>query len=148
MAKDFQITWKLSEGDPPPPAKSIIIFWRVGPLWYRLPLLGECSRNPPVSVYQLVVLWEAVFCFCECFLRLFQSACLFHDRWFASAPAHTALSVHQFLTKNCMTPMPHPPYSPNHTLSDFFFVFEHMKKVLKGKRFADVKEVRKKVQKH
>ena len=26
-----------------------------GPLYYRLPLLGECSRNPSVSVYQLVV---------------------------------------------------------------------------------------------
>ena len=27
---------------------------------YRLPPLGECSRNPSVSVYQLALLWEAV----------------------------------------------------------------------------------------
>ena len=32
------------------------------------------------------------------------------------------LSVQQFLTKNSMTPMPHPPYLPNLTLSNFFFV--------------------------
>ena len=40
--------------DGPPPHG--IIFWRVGPLWYRLPPLEECSRNPSGSVYQMVVL--------------------------------------------------------------------------------------------
>ena len=39
-----------------------------------------------------------------------------------SAPAHTVLRVQQFLTKTSMTPMLHPPYSPDLTLSDFFFV--------------------------
>ena len=38
----------------------------------RLPPLGECSRNPPVSVYQLALLWEAAFSFSEFFLRPFQ----------------------------------------------------------------------------
>ena len=44
-----------------------------------------------------------------------------------------------------MNLMPHPPYSPNLSLSDFFFLFPQMKKVLKGKHFADVEEVRQKV---
>ena len=38
-------------------------------------------------------------------------------------PAHTWLSVLQFLTKNSMTPVPHPPYSPNIAPSDFYFWF-------------------------
>ena len=37
-----------------------------------------------------------------------------------SAPAHTALSVQQFLIKNGMTSVPHPPYIPDLTLRDFF----------------------------
>ncbi|PNF22069.1 hypothetical protein B7P43_G09301 [Cryptotermes secundus] len=37
-----------------------------------------------------------------------------------NAPAHTALSVRQFLTKNGMTPVPHPPYSPDLAPCDFF----------------------------
>ena len=36
---------------------------------YRLPLLGECSRNPSVSVCQLALLWEAVFSFSELFWK-------------------------------------------------------------------------------
>ena len=60
-----------------------------------------------------------------------------------SAPAHTTLSVQLFLTKNGMTPKPHPPYSPNLTLSDFI-LFPWMKKVLKGKHFASVEEVKQK----
>jgi len=34
---------------------------------------------------------------------------LHHD----NAPAHTALSVQQFLARNNMTVIPHPPYSPD-----------------------------------
>ncbi|PNF14149.1 hypothetical protein B7P43_G17665 [Cryptotermes secundus] len=37
-----------------------------------------------------------------------------------NAPAHTALSVRQSLTKNGMTPVPHPPYSPDLAPCDFF----------------------------
>ena len=61
-----------------------------------------------------------------------------------SAPAHTTLSVQLFLTKNGMTPKPHPPYSPNLTLSDFI-LFPWMKKVLKGRCFADVEKVKEKM---
>ena len=64
---------------------------------------------------------------------------LHHD----NAPAHTALSVRQFLTKNGMTPLTHPPYSPDLAPCDFF-LFPRMKKALKGKRFADIEEVQKK----
>ena len=52
--------------------------------------------------------------------KLSQCVCPPHDEWFTSAPAHTALSVQQFLMKNAMTPMPHPPYSPNLAPSNFF----------------------------
>jgi len=62
---------------------------------------------------------------------------LHHD----NAPAHKALSVKQFLTKNGMTQLIHPPYSPDLAPCDFF-LFPRMKKVLKGKRFADVEEVK------
>ena len=54
------------------------------------------------------------------------------------------LSVQQFLTKNGMTPLPHPPYSPDLAPSDLF-VFPRMKKVLKGKCFANVEEVKQKM---
>ena len=42
-----------------------------------------------------------------------------------------------------MTPMSHPPYSLSVTPSNFF-LFPQLKKVLKGKRFADVEEVKQK----
>ena len=54
-----------------------------------------------------------------------------------------ALSVKQFLTQNSMTELIHSPYSPDLTPCDFF-LFPRIKKVLKGKRFADVEEVKKK----
>ena len=60
----------------------------MAPLKYRLPPLGECSRNPSVSVYQLALLWEAVLSFSEFFWRFFQHVCPFHDGWFTSAPAY------------------------------------------------------------
>uniref|UniRef100_A0A672HAL3 Mos1 transposase HTH domain-containing protein n=1 Tax=Salarias fasciatus TaxID=181472 RepID=A0A672HAL3_SALFA len=41
---------------------------------------------------------------------------LHHD----NAPAHRALCVMQFLVKNGMTLLPHPPYSPDLALCDFF----------------------------
>ena len=61
---------------------------------------------------------------------------LHHD----NAPAHKALIVKQFWTKNSMTQLLHPSYSPYLAPCDFF-LFPRMKKVLKGKRFADVEEV-------
>ena len=47
------------------------------------------------------------------FWRLFQHICPFRDGWFTSVPAHTVLSVQQFLSKNGITLVPHPSYSPD-----------------------------------
>jgi len=63
---------------------------------------------------------------------------LHHD----NAPAHTALSVQQFLAKNNMTVIPHPPYSPDLAPCNFF-LFHRMKRQMKGEGFADVSEVKK-----
>jgi len=60
-----------------------------------------------------------------------------------NAPAYTALSVQQILAKNNKTVIAHPPYSPDHA-SCGFFLFTRMKGQMKGKRFADVSEVKKK----
>ena len=63
-------------------------------------------------------------------------------------PAHTVLNAQQFLTKNCMATVPHPPYSPNLSPRDLF-LFPWMKNILKGKYFVIVEEVKqKKWQKH
>ena len=64
-----------------------------------------------------------------------------------SAPAHTTLSVQQFLTKNLMAPVPHPPCSPDLSPSDFLFVclFPWVKNVHTGKGFAHVEEVKQKM---
>ena len=87
------------------PLENGIIFWRVGSL-YRLPPLCECSRNPPESVYQLILLWEAVFS--EFFWRLFQCICPFHDGWFMCTPAHTCWVFSSFWQK---WRVPHAPPS-------------------------------------
>jgi hypothetical protein len=42
-----------------------------------------------------------------------------------------------------MTVIPHPPYSPDLAPCDFF-LFPHMKRQMKRKRFADVRKVKKK----
>ncbi|CAB0013034.1 unnamed protein product, partial [Nesidiocoris tenuis] len=60
-----------------------------------------------------------------------------------NAHAHTALSVKQFLTKNGMTPIVHPPYSPDLAPSDFF-LFPRLKRDLKGRRFTTLEEVKQK----
>jgi len=64
---------------------------------------------------------------------------LHHD----NAPAYTALSVQQFLAKNNMMGIPHPPYSPDLAPCDFF-LFPHVKRQMKGKSFADISKVKKK----
>ena len=75
------------------------------------------------------------------FWRFLQHLCPFYDGWFTSTPANTTLSVQQFLTKKGNYPL--WPTLPTHLTSPrtSFFLFPQMKKVLKGKRFADVKVV-------
>ena len=61
---------------------------------------------------------------------------LHHD----NAPAHTAISVRQFLTKRQITTLDHPPYSPDLAPSDFW-LFPRLKTVLKGTHFASVEDI-------
>jgi len=61
---------------------------------------------------------------------------LHHD----NAPAHDALRVHEFLAKNSITKMYHPPYSP--ALAPFdFWLFPKLKNTLKGQRFAHLSDI-------
>jgi len=82
---------------------------------------------------------------CDAVRRKHPELCQSGEWWLNhnNAPAHKALSVKQFLTKNSMTQLLHPPYSPDLAPCDFF-LFPRMKKGLKGKRFADMEEVKKK----
>ena len=56
---------------------------------------------------------------------------LHHD----NAPAHTSLVVSEFLTKNNMTSVPHPAYSPNLAPCDLY------KLQLKGQRSVSTEEI-------
>ena len=56
---------------------------------------------------------------------------------------HTQPSLlHSFFTKNCIVLLPHAPYSPDLALCDFF-LFPRMK----GHRFDNIEEVKKKTRK-
>ena len=61
---------------------------------------------------------------------------LHHD----NAPAHAALLTRRFLNDSNMTVLPHPLYSPDLTLSDFF-LFPKLKMKLKGRRFQTMEEI-------
>lgn len=60
---------------------------------------------------------------------------LHHD----NAPAHSALSIREFLASKNIPVVPHPPYSPDLAPCDFF-LFPRLKCTLKGHRFEDVNE--------
>jgi len=57
-----------------------------------------------------------------------------------NAPSHTSVLTQQFLVKNKMTVIPHPPYSPDLAPCDFF-LFAKMKLKLKGRRFDTTEEI-------
>ena len=58
---------------------------------------------------------------------------LHHD----NAPAHTTLSVREFLATKQITVLEHPAYSPDLAPSDFF-LFPKIKEILKGRHFDDI----------
>jgi histone-lysine N-methyltransferase SETMAR len=62
---------------------------------------------------------------------------LHHD----NAPAHTALINQQFLAKNKMMVVSHPPYSPDLTPYDFILYPQMKHDFLKGRHFPDIAEV-------
>ena len=111
------------------------------PCSHRLLLLGECSRNPCVSVNRLTLLWEAAFSFSELgFWRLSVFAHFMVGDLRAHLPTSHWVLI-SFLTKNSITPMPHPSYSPDLTLRNFF-LFPWMKKVLERETFCHVEKVK------
>ena len=65
------------------------------------------------------------------------SRTLHHD----NAPAHTALSVKQFLATKQTTVLEHPAYSPDLASIDFF-LFLNIKEILKGRLFDDTEDMR------
>jgi histone-lysine N-methyltransferase SETMAR len=62
---------------------------------------------------------------------------LHHD----NALSHTAMAVQQFLVKNNIPIVPHPPYSPDLAPSDFW-LFATLKMGLRGRRFATVHDIK------
>ena len=72
---------------------------------------------------------------------------LWPDKWILhhdSAPAYDALRFREFLAKNSITKMDHPPYSPDLTLCDFW-LFPKLKNALKGQRLADLSDIQRNV---
>ena len=69
------------------------------------------------------------------------------DKWILqhdNAPAYDALRFREFLTKNSITKMDHPPYSPDLALCDFW-LFPKLKNALKGQIFADLSDIKRNV---
>ena len=67
-----------------------------------------------------------------------QSAWILHHD---NAPAHTALSVREFLATNQITVLEHPAYSPDLAPNEFF-LFPKIKEILKGRHFDDINDIR------
>ena len=68
-----------------------------------------------------------------------------NNSWFFlhdNAPAHRSLLVKDFLAKNNVTTLEHPPYSPDLTLIDLY-LFRRLKSALKGRRFCDAFDISK-----
>ena len=68
---------------------------------------------------------------------------LHHD----NAPAHTALSVKQFLASKEITSLHHPPYLPDLAPRNFF-LFLKLKGILKGTCFQGVKDIKTSMTRH
>ena len=88
------------------------------------------SRNPSVSVYQLVLLWEAA---SVNFLGRLSTHFLISRQVICECTQPHCIECSAVLTKNGMTPLPQPPYSPDLVLSNSSFVcFPGWKNFSKG----------------
>lgn len=67
---------------------------------------------------------------------------LHHD----NAPSHIAMIVRNFLTKNATNIIHQPPYSPDLAPCDFF-LFNRLKKPLRGTRFDSTEAIKEKSKK-
>jgi transposase len=65
---------------------------------------------------------------------------LFHD----NARPHTAVSIKQFLSKQGISELNNPPYSPDLSPPDFF-LFPKIKSTLKGRKFEDTEDIKRNV---
>ena len=87
-------------------------------------------------------------CYLELLTRLQESirrkrSGLWSDKWILDhdiAPAHDVLRVCEFLAKNSITKMDHPPYSLELAPCDFW-LFPKLKNAVKGQRFADFSDI-------
>ena len=59
-----------------------------------------------------------------------------------NAPAHTALSIREFLAKKNIPVPPHPPYSPDLAPCNFYY-FPTVKLKLKGHHFGMMENIKK-----
>ena len=72
------------------------------------------------------------------------------DEWVLqhdNAPAHTALSIREFLAKKIIPVLPHPPYSPDLAPCDFYLILK-LKSKLKGRHFGTMENIQKIVTEH
>jgi len=91
-------------------------------------------------------------CYLKVLTRLWESVRrkrpgLWLDKWIlhhGNAPAYDALRVCEFLAKNSITKMDHPPYSPALAPCDFW-LFPKLKNALKGQRFVDLSDIQRNV---
>ena len=76
--------------------------------------------------------------------RLAQTTRIFANSWILhhdNSPAHTALSVREFLATKQISVLEHPAYSPDLAPSDFF-LFPKIKEILIGRHFDDIEDIR------
>jgi hypothetical protein len=78
-----------------------------------------------ISFPQLCCFWSMAISFWVASIIVWMCfGVLHHD----NAPAHTALSVREFLASKQITVLEHPPYSPD-LASNYFFVFPNIKEI-------------------
>ena len=61
-----------------------------------------------------------------------------------TAPAHSAIHMHQFLAQKMVAVLDHPPYILDLAPVDFF-LFPRLKAAIKGAHFADVNAIKNRV---
>ena len=117
-----------------------------GCLVVQVPPLGEWSRKPSVSVYQLALLWEAMFGLSD---FLFENSFnMFAHFILGNLQVH--LPIPHWILSRFWPQMAWPqcPTLPIHWILPpqwlFCLLVSLMKNILKGKCFADVEEVRQK----
>ena len=67
-----------------------------------------------------------------------------HDILSKLVPAHTALSIREFLAKKNIAVLPHPPYSPDLAPCDFC-LFPKLKSKFRGHHFGTIENIQKTV---